>query len=82
MMISKRLASGVALAALACAMSTAAYAQETTSAVRGQVTGDTGPVANATVVITHTPSGTRSLTSSGSDGVFDARGLRVGGPTA
>lgn len=77
----KRLAGGVALSALACAMSTAVYAQETTSAIRGQLTGESGaPVANATVTILHTPSGTRSVTASGADGVFDARGLRVGGP--
>lgn len=77
----KRLAGGVALSALACAMSTAVYAQETTAAIRGQLTGDNGaPVANASVTILHTPSGTRSVTASGADGVFDARGLRVGGP--
>ncbi len=78
----QRLAGGVALSALAFTLaSTAVYAQETTSAVRGQVTGENGaPVAGATVVITHTPSGTRSATVSNAQGVFDARGLRVGGP--
>jgi outer membrane receptor for ferrienterochelin and colicin len=81
MMSMRRLAHGAALAALACGMATAAYAQETTSAIRGQLSGDNGaPVANATVTVVHTPSGTRLVTRSGSDGVFDARGLRVGGP--
>ena len=76
----KRLAGGVALTALACAMSSAVYAQETTSAIRGQVTGEKGPVVQATVTITHKPSGTRSVTVSGANGIFDARGLRPGGP--
>ena len=58
----------------------AAYAQETTAAIRGQLTDAQGGVADASVVITHEPSGTRSLTSSNAQGVFDARGLRVGGP--
>ncbi|ODT85473.1 TonB-dependent receptor [Phenylobacterium sp. SCN 70-31] len=77
----RRLAYGAALAALACGTATAVYAQETTSAIRGTLRGESGaPVANATVTIVHTPSGTRTITRSGADGVFDARGLRVGGP--
>lgn len=76
----RTLACGAALGALLSGMSTAVYAQETTSAIRGEVTGDSGPVANASVTITHTPSGTRSVTGTNSAGVFDARGLRVGGP--
>jgi hypothetical protein len=80
MILMKRLAGGVALTALACAMSTAVYAQETTSAVRGTISDEAGPVADATVTIVHTPSGTRSVTRSGAEGVFDSRGLRVGGP--
>lgn len=77
----KRLAGGVALSALACAMSTAVYAQETTASIRGDVTGSGGaPVAGATITAVHIPSGTRSTTVSGAEGVFDLRGLRVGGP--
>lgn len=76
----RHLAYGAALSALLCGMSSAVYAQETTSSVRGEVTGAEGPIANAGVVIVHTPSGTRSTTSTNSSGVFDARGLRVGGP--
>lgn len=77
----KRLASGAALTVLALAASSAVYAQETTAAVRGSVTGEGGaPVAGAAVTILHTPSGTRSTTVSGSNGTYDARGLRVGGP--
>ncbi len=77
----KRLAAGAALSALVCAMSSAVYAQDTTSAVRGQLTGNDGnTVRNASVTLVHTPSGTRSVTAPNTDGVFDARGLRVGGP--
>ncbi|MFN3520919.1 MAG: TonB-dependent receptor domain-containing protein [Phenylobacterium sp.] len=77
----KRLAGGVALTALACAVSTAVYAQETTGSVRGQVTDDAGaPVASATVTITHVPTGSTSTSVTGPDGNFSARGLRVGGP--
>ncbi|MEW6016850.1 MAG: TonB-dependent receptor [Pseudomonadota bacterium] len=77
----KRLAGGAALSALALAMSSAVYAQETTSAIRGEVVSEAGaPVTNATVTVVHTPSNTRSITSTNSQGVFDARGLRVGGP--
>lgn len=83
MKMMNRLASGAALTALVCAMSSAVYAQETTAAMRGVVTGESGePVAGAAVSIVHTPSGTRSVTSTNSDGVFDARNLRVGGPFA
>ena len=70
----KRLAGGAALTALVCAMSSAVYAQDTTSAVRGQLTGNDGAtVRNASVTIIHTPSGTRSVTAPNTDGVFDAR---------
>lgn len=76
-----RLAGGAALTALVCAMSTAVYAQETTAAMRGNITGDgDAPVVGASVTITHVPSGTRSITTTNAEGVFDARGLRVGGP--
>lgn len=69
------LAGGLMLAA------NAAYAQETTGALRGQVLDANGaPLAGATVVVTHQPSGTRSTTVSGSDGSYSTRGLRVGGP--
>ncbi|MCX8475755.1 MAG: carboxypeptidase regulatory-like domain-containing protein [Sphingomonas sp.] len=66
--------------AVAACIAAPAYAQETTSSIRGTVTSEAGPVANAEVVITHVPSGTVSTTSSGADGSFSASGLRVGGP--
>lgn len=81
MKFSMRLAGGVALAALSCAMSSAVYAQETTGAVRGQITDEAGaPVANATVTVTHAPTGSASTAVTGADGFFSVRGLRVGGP--
>lgn len=58
----------------------AAYAQETTSSIRGTVTQDGSPVANATVVATHVPSGTRSTTTTDAAGQFNLSGLRPGGP--
>ncbi|RAK59818.1 hypothetical protein DJ021_08370 [Phenylobacterium hankyongense] len=69
-----------ATTALVCVMSSAAHAQETTSAVHGTVTANGKPVAGAMVQLVHTPSGTRAVTSTEAGGVFDARGLRVGGP--
>ena len=38
------------------------------------------PAANTAITILHVPSGTRQTTATNADGVFDARGLRVGGP--
>jgi hypothetical protein len=77
----KKLAGGVATSAILLAMASAVHAQETTGAVRGQITNEAGEaVGNATVVITHVPTGTRSTTVTGEDGFYTARGLRVGGP--
>lgn len=76
----RRLAAGAALTVLMCAATSAVYAQETTSAVHGTVTAGGKPVGGASVQIVHTPSGTRVTTASQGDGVFFARGLRVGGP--
>ena len=81
MITMKKLAGGVALSALTLAMSSAVYAQETTGGIRGQITNEAGqPVPNASVVITHVPTGTRNTTATGPDGFYSARGLRVGGP--
>ncbi|MDB5686395.1 MAG: hypothetical protein JWR77_984, partial [Rhizorhabdus sp.] len=71
-------ASVAAIAVVAC--STAAFAQETTSSIRGVVTAEGAPVAGAKVTVTHVPSGTRSNATTGSDGSFTTSGLRVGGP--
>ena len=81
MITMKKLVAGVGLSAFMLASATAVYAQETTGAIRGQVTNEAGqPVPNATVVILHQPTGTRSTAVTGADGFYTARGLRVGGP--
>lgn len=70
-----------AAVALSIGLSTAAMAQETTSSIRGNVASEAGvTIPNATITITHTPSGTVSTATSNANGVFSARGLRVGGP--
>jgi len=80
-MLSKKLFSGAALTALTLAMGAQAFAQETTGALRGSVTDSEGaPIAGANVVVLHTPSGTRRSEATDASGVFDLRGLRVGGP--
>lgn len=57
------------------------YAQQTSSSLSGTVTDTDGnAVANATLLILHTPSGTRSETYTGDSGTFFQSGLRVGGP--
>ncbi|HEY0648713.1 MAG TPA: carboxypeptidase-like regulatory domain-containing protein, partial [Phenylobacterium sp.] len=76
-----RLACGAALAILASAASTAVYAQATTGAIRGQVTDQTGQaVGNATVTVTHVPTGSVSTSVTGPDGFYSVRSLRPGGP--
>jgi len=72
---------GMAVSAIALSVAGIASAQVTTSSIRGQVSdADGGAVSGATVVITHTPSGTVSAAVSGANGTFSSRGLRVGGP--
>jgi hypothetical protein len=71
---------GCAIGALMVA-STAVYAQETTGTIRGDVLDGSGnPVANATVTVVHTPSGTRSTSTTDAEGSFNTSGLRIGGP--
>lgn len=74
------LAASAASLTLATAIATPAYAQETSSSVRGTVTADTGPVSGAQVRVIHTPSGTTSSTTTDADGGFSISGLRLGGP--
>lgn len=74
------LAASAASVSLACALATPAFAQETSSAVRGVVTSPAGPIGGATVVVRHEPSGTVLSTTTDNDGTFAANGLRVGGP--
>ncbi|RVT43157.1 TonB-dependent receptor [Sphingobium algorifonticola] len=74
------LAAGAASISMAMAIATPAFAQETTSSVRGTVTADGAPVAGATVEIVNVPSGTTSRATTDASGAFNASGLRVGGP--
>lgn len=69
---------GAAVAALIAPV--AAYAQETTSSMRGVVTSGGSPVAGATVKVTHVPTGTVNTVTSNDSGSFIINGLRVGGP--
>lgn len=80
MQIRYYLAASAAALSIATVVATPAMAQETTSSVRGTVESDSGPVAGATVTVTHEPSGTVLSTSSDGAGNFSANGLRVGGP--
>ncbi|WP_294044448.1 carboxypeptidase regulatory-like domain-containing protein [Sphingomonas sp.] len=64
----------------ALVMPAAAYAQETTATIRGTVTANGTPVADAQVVVTDVASGTKLQTKSDGAGAFTAAGLRAGGP--
>ena len=67
--------------AIAAAVASPAYAQETTSSITGQVTNDAGAaLGGARIVVVHTPSGTRAATTTDASGSYVLRGLRVGGP--
>jgi hypothetical protein len=56
-------------------------AQVTTSSITGFVKGDNGePLVGATVVATHTPTGTKYTTITRNEGKFDLANLNPGGP--
>jgi len=72
-----KLALGLAIA-LAAAPT---FAQNTSSALGGQISDASGqPMAGAQVTILHTESGTVNTVTTGADGRYISRGLRVGGP--
>jgi len=81
-MFNKSKLSKVALAvAMTVGMSTSAMADDTSSAIRGFISGPSGQPASTTkIVITHIPSGTIKKLQTNELGSFVARGLRVGGP--
>lgn len=71
------------LTLLVLAMVTGQYvnAQVTTSSITGTAKNNNGEgLVGATVVATHTPSGTTYSTIAGKDGVFTLPNLRIGGP--
>ncbi len=80
MQIRYYLAASAAALSIGTLPATPAFAQETSSSVRGTVESDGVGVANATVTVTHDPSGTVLRTTTDAAGNFAANGLRVGGP--
>ncbi len=72
----KQLLSSIALLFVVAA----ATAQVTTSSIRGHVTADNNSLPGATIVARHIPSGTEYGTTTGSEGIYTLRGMRVGGP--
>jgi outer membrane receptor protein involved in Fe transport len=79
-MLTRKLIAGAALCALSLAAS-AAYAQQTTGAIQGEVMDDTGkPLAGVTVTITHVPTGTKTTVVTNADGAYEELNLRPGGP--
>ncbi|WP_404343202.1 carboxypeptidase regulatory-like domain-containing protein [Pseudoalteromonas mariniglutinosa] len=72
----------LSLAIAACVgVSGAAIANETTSAIKGQIMGPNGnPAAGTKITILHVPSGSVKTTQVNDAGYFTAKGLRVGGP--
>ena len=77
-MMNKQFYFGVAT--LAIIASAPAFAQETTSSVRGTVSSAGKPVGGAEVTVTHEPSGTTASSTTDANGSFSVNGLRVGGP--
>lgn len=67
-------------AAVLLATSSATAVAQTSSSIRGVVTGPNGQPAQASVMIIHTPSGSVSEVETNENGRFTAKGLRVGGP--
>lgn len=67
--------------AIALGMGGAAFAEDTSSTIRGNITDPQGyGAANTKIIITHVPSGTRKVVTTNDTGSFKASGLRVGGP--
>lgn len=77
----KYFAGAAALAALSMAAAPSAFAQATTGGVAGRVVDDAGkPVAGATVVVTHVPTGGKTTVMTNAQGYYSALNQRVGGP--
>ncbi|HDY93411.1 MAG TPA: TonB-dependent receptor [Pseudoalteromonas sp.] len=72
----------LSLAIAACVgVSGAAMANETSSSVKGQITGPNGsPAAGTKITVIHVPSGSTKTTTVNEAGSFSTKGLRVGGP--
>lgn len=60
---------------------TPVMSQSTSSGIVGQIQDNSGSsITNATITIVHAPSNSTSVITSNSNGRFNAKGLRVGGP--
>ncbi|CAN5448596.1 carboxypeptidase regulatory-like domain-containing protein [soil metagenome] len=55
-------------------------AQETTAEITGLITNEKSPLIGASVVATHTPTGTQYSTASRKDGRYNIPNLKIGGP--
>ncbi|MBT8426683.1 MAG: carboxypeptidase regulatory-like domain-containing protein, partial [Erythrobacter sp.] len=74
-------ASAVSLSATAAMVAAPAAAQQITSGIEGRVVDEAGtPVQGATVTVTDTRTGQRSVLTSGPDGTFRVGSLVPGGP--
>ena len=76
----KRLRAGAAVCAIMLGLGGQALAQETTSSIRGEISEASRPAGGAVVTIVHLPTSQQTVVTANAGGVFDARGLRVGGP--
>jgi hypothetical protein len=73
--------SALGLAVVAALGSTSVIANDTTSAIRGVITGKDGSaVTDAVIKVIHVPTGRVTTVNVNEAGNFTATGLRVGGP--